>query len=54
MSAAMRHPGETYRVSPRHRPSLITWTSSGTISLEADTRRQTPMSIASRLTIQRR
>jgi hypothetical protein len=54
MSRAMRQPGLTYVVSPRQRPTRITWVSSGTISFAGDTRFHTPRSSASQRTIQRR
>ena len=54
ISAAIRHPGEVYRVSRRQRPRRMTWVSSGTISCEGEIDRQTPRSTASRRTIQRR
>jgi len=44
MSLAIRHPGLVYRVSRRHRPSRITWVSSGTMSFDGGTLFQTPRS----------
>ncbi|MBP1603387.1 MAG: hypothetical protein H6Q09_559, partial [Acidobacteria bacterium] len=40
MDDAMRQPGEAYGVSPRHRPTRITCTSSGTTRRAGDTRVQ--------------
>ena len=54
MSAAMRHPGDVYRVSRRHRPSRITCVSSGTISFARGIDVHAPRSTSSRRTIQRR
>jgi len=54
ISAAIFQPGLWYRVSRRHWPSLMTCVSSGTISREAETVVQTPMSTTSFRTIQRR
>ncbi len=52
--AAMRQPGEVYRVNPRHLPRRMTCVSSGTISFDRGTDRQAPRSTSSRRTIQRR
>ena len=54
ISAAIRHPAVRYVVRPRHRPTRITWTSSGMMRREADIRVHVPRSIPSRRTIQRR
>jgi low temperature requirement protein LtrA len=54
ISAAMRHPGDVYRVSPRHFPRRITCVSRGTISFDAGRERHAPRSTASRRIIQRR
>jgi hypothetical protein len=52
MSRAIRHPGLVYVVRRRHVPTRMTCVSSGTMSWDGDTRRQTPRSSAFRRTIQ--
>ena len=54
ISAAMRQPGDTYRVSPRHLPRRMTCVSSGTMSRAGERRVHTPRSISSCRTIQRK
>ena len=54
MSAAIRQPGLVSLVSRRHRPTRMTWVSSGTISCAGRTRDQMPRSTRSMRTIQRR
>ncbi len=50
----MGQPGDVYVVRPRQRESLITCVSSGMISFDGETRLQSPKSMPSRRTIQRR
>jgi hypothetical protein len=54
ISAAIFHPGLTRRVSRMHRPTRMTWVSSGITSLAAETRVHTPTSTASWRTIHRK